>query len=190
MFQNLMGHQPVPAHTKDNFLLCCIQRVNLDALWGQESATVSSTLRAMRQLLQAWCKVGIDPYFPPMKPFPVEDLFGVRIAIGMIMESLEPGKYAGYQQFESIRKLHASFSNIYMAPFEGFQSFRSSGGEVSKNFLNHNPTQSSFFQHFSQGCVRRMGQEVHQDWAIQLPVMHALIDALEQDWRVSSTLQE
>jgi hypothetical protein len=35
-----------------------------------------------------------------------------------------------------------------------------------------------------------MGQEVHQDWAITLPVMHALVESLEQDWISIQSLQE
>jgi hypothetical protein len=68
---------------------------------------VASTLRATQQLLQAWRKVGIEPGFPQPGPFPVADSFGVSVAVGMVIKSLEPGKYAGYQQFKSIRKLRA-----------------------------------------------------------------------------------
>jgi len=87
------------------------------------------------------------------------------------MKSLEPGRYAGYQQFESIRKLRAGFLTVYMTSLEGALSLHSFGGDRAKHFLTANPMKSLFFQCFSQGCVWRMGQEVHQDWAITLPVM-------------------
>jgi hypothetical protein len=35
-----------------------------------------------------------------------------------------------------------------------------------------------------------MGQEVRKDWTIPLPVMHALVEAFEVDWRASETLEE
>ncbi len=51
-----------------------------------------------------------------------------------------------------------------------------------KHYLTDSPTQSSWFERFSQGCVRRMGQDIRQDWAITLPAMHALIHLLEAEW--------
>jgi hypothetical protein len=46
----------------------------------------------------------------------------------------------------------------------------------------HSPTQSLWFERFAQGCVRRMGQEVRQDWAIPLAAMHGLMQILEGEW--------
>jgi len=100
----------------------------------------------------------------------------------MVLKSLEPGRYDSYQQYETIRKLRAAYSNIYMASKEGGSSLRSFGGDRVKHYLTDSPTQSLFFERFSQGCVRRMGQEVKQDWAITLPAMHALLEILEEDW--------
>jgi hypothetical protein len=51
-----------------------------------------------------------------------------------------------------------------------------------KHSLTHSPTQSTWFERFSQGCVRRMGQVVRQNWAITLPAMHELLKLLEREW--------
>jgi hypothetical protein len=78
--------------------------------------------------------------------------------------------------------LRASFSNIYMASCKGASCLRTVGGDRNKHQLTYSPTQSLWFERFSQGCVRRMGQEVRQDWAIPLPAMHGLLDLLEDEW--------
>jgi hypothetical protein len=166
----------------DSMLLCCIRRVNLDALWGQESSTVGATLRAMGQMVKMWTRVGLAPTFAPLGPYPVGDSFGFSVAIAMVMKSLEPGKYAAHQQFETIRKLRAAYSNAFMASLAGTNSLRTVEGDRAKYFLTDSPTQSLFFERFSRGCLCHMGQIVKQDWAIPLPVVHALLSTLESDW--------
>jgi hypothetical protein len=156
-------------------------------MWGREPHTVNATLRAAKGMIIQWGKVGLEPQFPPLGPFPVCDSLGMGVAIAMLMKSLEPGRYNPHcQQFEMIRKLRAGFSNIYMASQEGVSSLRTVGGDKVKHHLTHSPTQSKWFEMFSQGCVRRMGQDVRQDWAIPLPAMHGLINLLENEWNLAS----
>lgn len=190
VFRNLQHRNPTASHLQDDFLLCCIRRVNLDAVWGRESSTVDSTLRGAKQMVRYWSSVGLKPTFPPLGPYPVSDSFGFSVAISMLLKSTDPGRYANYQQFESIRKLRAAYSNIFMASKEGTKSLRTFGGDKAKHTLTNSPTQSIFFERFSLGCVRRMGQEVRQDWAIPLPTMHALMEALELDWRGATSVAE
>jgi hypothetical protein len=64
----------------------------------------------------------------------------------------------------------------------GALSLRTVGGDKGKHFLNTCPTHSSWFENFALGCLRRMGQEVRQDRAISLPVMHALLQLLDREW--------
>jgi hypothetical protein len=183
VFQNLQHRNPSPHNPKDDLLLCCIRRANLDAVWGREPQTVQATLRAAKQMILMWQQVGLVPSFPALGPFPVSDSFGMNIAIAMLLKSLEPGRYHdSYQQFETIRKLRAGFSNIYGVSLEGTSCLRTVGGDHIKHSLAHSPTQSLWFERFSQGCLRRMGQDVRQDWAITLPTMGALLDRLEREW--------
>jgi hypothetical protein len=106
------------------------------------------------------------------------------VAIAMLLKSKEPGKYQmSHQQFETIRKLWAGFSNIFMASKEGVLSLRSVGGDRAKHHLTQSPTQSQWFERFSQGCIRQMGQDVCQDWAIPLGAMHELMKVLETEWQ-------
>jgi hypothetical protein len=136
VFRNLTSRNPGP---RDQFLLECIRQASLDAFWGRETATVASTRRAVFQTIQALRQVQVPPPFPPLGPFPVEDTMGYVIAIAMLIKSREPGRYATYQQFESIRKLRAGFSNVYMSLLVGTTSLRTVGGGQSKTVFEQLP---------------------------------------------------
>ncbi len=56
------------------------------------------------------------------------DSFGYAIAIAMIIKLRSAGRHADYQQFESIRKLGAGFSNVFMASVLGNDSLRTMVG--------------------------------------------------------------
>jgi hypothetical protein len=185
VFHNLQQRDPTAGFHQDDMLLCCIHRVNLDAVWGRESSTVAATLRSAKAMVRAWQAVGVTPSFSPLGPHPVEDLFGYGVAIAMVIKSLDPGKYAEHQQFESICKMRATFSNIFMSSKRGTKSLRSFGGNRAKHVLTNSPTQSLFFERFCQGCIWRMGQEVRQDWAIPLSVIHSLLEVLKGDWSMA-----
>ncbi len=113
--------------------------MNVDAVWGREPATVYATLRATKHSTSL--------------SFPVADSFGVAVAIGMVLKSLEPGCYVSHRQFKTIRKLQAGFSNLYMSSLEGSNNLRMVGGNRAKYQLTHNPTQSAWFERFSLGCL-------------------------------------
>jgi hypothetical protein len=182
-FRNLQQRDPVPNLSKDALLLCCIRRANLDAVWGREPHTVSATLRGVKHMVRLWSKVGLAPKLPPLGPYPVLDSLGMGVAIAMLLKTLEPGKYSPqYQQFETVRKLRAAYSNVYMASWDGVSSLRTVGGDRVKHHLTHSPTQSLWFERFAQGCIRRMGQDVRQDWAIPLSAMLGLFQVLEDEW--------
>jgi hypothetical protein len=59
------------------------------------------------------------------------------------------------------------------------QALRTSGGDVAKFHLNNYPTTSLWFEKFTKGCLRRLGQEVKQDLAISIKVMLAMQSLLE-----------
>lgn len=157
-------------------------------MWGREPATVRSTVLAVTHTISVLRQVGVTPSYPDLGPFPVRDTLGYGIAIAMLLKSLSPGRYDEHQQFETIRKLRAGFYNVYMSSVDGAVSLRSVGGDKPKQFLNVCPTYSSWFDHFATGCVGRMGQEVRQDRAISLLLMHALMGQFETEWTAAHDL--
>ena len=182
VFINLLLRRPLPDSPSDSLTLCCIRRLNLDALWGKETSTVDSTARAIRQTVRLLEPLGIQPQYPGLGPFPVEDTLGYGVAVAMLLKSLEPGRYDTHQQFATIRKLRAGYHNVFMSSALGSSSLRAVGGDKAKHFMNTCPTYSGWFTDFSLGCLRRMGQEVRQDMAISILVMHALLDQFDKEW--------
>jgi hypothetical protein len=156
-------------------------------MWGREPSTVRSTALAVRHTISLLDTVGVVPEYPALGPFPVRDTLGYGIAVAMLLKSMQPGRYATHQQYETIRKLRAGYHNVYMSSVEGATSLRSVGGDKAKCFLNLCSTHSSWFEHFASGCLRRMGQEVRQDRAISLPLLHALMRLFGEEWGLAST---
>jgi hypothetical protein len=182
IFLNLTQRFPIRHSMTDDLLMCCIQRINLDAMWGRENSTIRSTVQDVNKTIAILAPFGVLPSYPPLGPHPFWDPLGYGAAIAMVLKSMEPGRYANHQQFETIRKLWAGFHNVYMASVMGVASLRAVGGDRAKNFLNQCDTHSTWFEHFAAGCLQRMGQEIRQDRAISLNVMHALLHHLEGEW--------
>jgi len=182
-FHNLCNRNPEADSPQDSFLLCCVRRANLDAVWGRESNTVNATLRGVWQLVNLWRVAHIPVKLPARGPFPVGESFGLGVAVGMLIKSLEPGRYSKtYQQFETIQKLRAAYSNLHMSSLEGVTSLQTVGGKTAKMSPALLPTNSLWFERFAEGCLKRMGQDVRQDWALPLPVLHAILEILEVEW--------
>ncbi len=96
-------------------------------------------------------EAGITPEYPPLGPFPVGDQLGYGIAVAMLLKYLEPGHYADYQQFDTIWKLRAGYSNVYMSSVAGASSLCTVGCDTAKQFINVCPTHSSWFASFALG---------------------------------------
>jgi hypothetical protein len=107
----------------------------------------------------------------------------------MILKSTDKGHYAPYQQFETIRKLRAGFTNTYMSSLVGSTNFHTVGGDMAKHYLSQCPTHSLWFERLSKGCLSCMGQEIRQDTALSTPVILALLRDLEMDWDVCPDME-
>jgi len=62
---------------------------------------------------------------------------------------------------------------------------RSIGGDIAKLSFAMMPTNSLWFERFAQGCLKCMGQDLRQDWAIPLDVLHSLIHLLDGEWALA-----
>jgi len=173
-----MDHNPTPV---DSLLNACIPRVDLDALWDREATTVQANKHAIGQVLKMWTQLRVPPNLPPLGPHPQSDTFGYSIAIAMIWKSRNKGRFASYQQYETIRKLRSGFTNTYMSLLIGSSNFHTVGEDTAKHYLSQCPTHSLWFECFSRGCLSHMGQEVRQDTALSVPVILKLLHHLELD---------
>ena len=136
LFFLLKGRTPIHRNIKDEFLMVCLRRANLDALWAREPSTVSANRRDVNRLIKLSHDVGVEPVFEPLGPFPLEDVQGIFVAVMMLQRSLEPGRHATYSQFQTIRKLRSAHSNQYMASVRGALASATLGRMMSKTFFN------------------------------------------------------
>jgi hypothetical protein len=81
-----------------------------------------------------------------------------------------------------MHKLRSAFSNLHHASASGAASMMTLGRDTAKMFLSTCITHSLWFEQFSKGCFKRMGQITGQDLALSIQVMLALMNLLEQQW--------
>ena len=73
-------------------ILKCICHANLDAMWSIEPITVKQSLMECKRGLQIAATLGFrDKLFKPLRPFPLEDKFGMSAAIVILQVLLNPG---------------------------------------------------------------------------------------------------
>jgi hypothetical protein len=181
-FRNLMARDPVNDLAQDVRILKLIRRANLDALWSREPNTVRGTLMTCRQGADIAASLGFkDKLFRPMGPFPLEDTFGMAAAMVMLQASLRPGKYDKFVQFSTVRKFRSSFSNAYHASVEGQQAVVMAK-DTRKLTVTKCPTYGEFFERFTRGMHKRMGEIVRPDRALSLELMIAICQVLEAEW--------
>ena len=117
-FRNMEGRNPVAGNNLDDRVMMLIRRVTLDSFWSREPATVRGTLRNKRKLEDIVAQLGLSPAVGPMGPYPLEDVVGMKLAIALLVRSLDPGKTERYVQFGTVRSLRSAYSNMYHASKE------------------------------------------------------------------------
>lgn len=70
------------------------------------------------------------------------NVFGVNVAVAMLLKSLEPGRYSDHTEFEAMRKLRSVFSSLFHASSEGSEAMITLGRDTAKTFLSTCPTNS------------------------------------------------
>jgi len=133
--------------------------------------------------------MGLTMLFPAIEPFPLEGTMGMGIAVCMLQRSLKKGRYRDTLQFETVRKLRSAYSNILHASRQTLTT-RVMARDLKKTYITSCPPYGLWFEHFIMEMHKRMGDEVHQDQAVTLAVIHRLIDGLEMDYKASRVEEE
>jgi hypothetical protein len=106
-FRNIQKRDP-GIDPKDKFMLVCVRRANLDALWAREPGTVKGNLREHNRAMRGASRLGIaDPHPFVHGPFPVKDLMGMAMACTILERSLDPGKNSATIEFGTLQKQRA-----------------------------------------------------------------------------------
>lgn len=188
-FRNIQHRDPEIGKEKDRVLLQEIRVANLDSLWSREPSTVAANLSQARKMEAIGDEVGFDSVSPALGPFPLEDTFGMKVAVVLLRRSLDPGKHERHIQFSTARKIRSAFSNVYHASRELTQ-VAAMAYETAKTYATTCPTYGYWFEKFMLGCHKRMGDIVVSDFALAKDIYLELMDQLMTDWEDSANDQE
>ena len=181
IFVKLQKHLPDKTATKDQLLLACIRRMNLDAFWSRESSTVKSNARRVRKMIELSNLVGLSGPFYYNKTNLEHDHCGYEVAIEILLLSRRPGRYSkSYVQYDTLRTLRSTFSNFSKSTPDN-NSDITSLGDFNGNFqrLVKDKCASLFFKRFMEGLKARMGQVCKPNLAMSIPLLKALIKNTE-----------
>jgi hypothetical protein len=180
-YRNMKGCDPGENYEEDLKLMTGIRRAILDSFWGRAEATIANNFRDLKKLAKIEQEVGLNNTLPDMGPFPLEDTWGMSVAVGMLYRSLDAGMYRDTLQFASTRKLRSAFSNLW-----GSSIHTMTRGVMAKDtiktFVTKCPTYSLWFERFVKGMHSRMGDDRRPDAAISTEVMHALMKRINIDF--------
>jgi hypothetical protein len=163
----------------------CLRRAILDSLWIREPGTVSSTYSRARALERYGDVLRIGQVGPRLGPYALTDDFGMKVALTMVLKSLEPSRNADTVQCDTIWQLRTAYSNMYRA------SIQHLGMTIyAKERKKLRATDGIWFRKFALGMEKRMRHQIVQDLSISIEVMHELQDLLEADWHDAKTSEE
>lgn len=180
-FQNLVKRNPIKSD-EDLWLIIGLRRSNLDVFWARKEGTVSVTRRYWWKLCRVGKEMGLTSILPNMGPFPLEDTQGISLAVSILRWLLDKGRYRVTVQFETDRKMRAAYSNIWHTSKHTLTTSKMVR-DLKKTFVNSCPSYILWFERIVRGIHKRMGDEVYQDQAITLEVVHRLVEGLEKYYR-------
>jgi hypothetical protein len=123
----------------------------------------------------------IEPPYPILGPFDVQDTQGYTVAIQMVLASLKKGKHANYLQWATIQQYRTALANVHRASVPGLKKTavwvdEKGGSKRTSSLVAH----SEWFERFAQGCEKRMGAIVKPDLAITSGVMLVLLAVIQE----------
>lgn len=188
-FENVFGIPPDKNNQQHSLSLVCIRRAILDSFWARESGTVIQNWRESKRFLEEARVLGIPDPYPPRGPWPVEDSFGMKIAMVFLMRSLHKGKNASTVQFNTVRKVRSHLSNFYhtLPGGMGVSIISSDNTFTAPSF---SPTNSLWFRRFMTGAHKRMGDVWRPDRPLMIQEALAAQSLLESDWERCSDVPE
>jgi hypothetical protein len=186
-FRNMQGRDPIIGQGRDSLLLQCIRRASLDAFWAREPSTVRSNLNGAKKLEAIGDIVGMVGVAPPLGPFAVEDTCGMRVAVCILLRSLDAGKTADLIQFSTARGLRSVYSNIYHSSSLSQGGLAVMAHQTAKIWETRCPTYGYWFERLMKGMHKRMGEEVRSDYAISIRVLHKSLGHLNDEYERATT---
>jgi len=105
----------------------------------------------------------------------------MKLALVMVLKSLDPGVNAPTVQFDTVRQFRSAFSNAYGAGALQLQvSLYSSAHKMMHG--TSCPSDSEWFGRFALGMEKRLGRQIRQDLGLSIGVMLEIQRDLEVQW--------
>ena len=189
VFFKITGRPRDIGNPRDSHLMGCIRRVILDAFWSRARHTVTTNASRFREMMTLSESLGFEPPYDPPGPLPAFDHCGYKVAVLMVAKSLSPGRHSdSHTQWDTIRKFKGTHSNQSrsgrVANSTTFSLTDSKGGSLDR--FSSEICGSLWFQRFSLGCRRRMGQDWQPNRAVSNPLMLSILHLVESKIRSST----
>lgn len=192
IFRKLTHRTPYAHSERDNLLLACIRRINLDAFWSRASSTVTSNRDRIRTACNLSDSLGIPNPYQMIGQMPLDDAFGYTIAIQMVMASTKSGRYSSsHTQWDTIRKIRSVYSNFIRASPQSNNEMWALGDDKGKvQRFSQDPCSSFWFSRFFIGCKKRMGQDWRPNRAFTIELLLAYFEAIEDRIQLADSSEE
>jgi hypothetical protein len=176
------GKRPNSTPETDKLLMACICHVNLDRVWSRATQTVSLNHEVINRGLVISKRFGSFERYEESGPFPLNDYCGYEVC-PIVDDSCWKGNYHNdHKQFDTSRVSRTAYHN------QSACSALNSGSILS--LLGNEATASVWYQQFSQGCKKTMGQDWCPNWAISNELVHLLLKGCKDWYKPVSTFDE
>ena len=145
---------PIAGDGQDSRVMLLIWRANLDSLWSREVSTVKGNLRNASKLEDIAGRLGLMAVTPALGPYPIEDKFGMKLAIIMLDRSMDAGKNEEYVKFSTVCQLRSAYSNGYHASKEHIGGVSTLAKNSKKLYTTNCPSHGMWFVRFMTGFYK------------------------------------
>lgn len=181
-FRNVMQRNPGMDPEPDKTLMIYIRRATLDSFWSRAASTVEGNTRELKKLWKhGHDELKIPHLLPEMGPFPLEDQWGMKVAVVTLRRSLDKGIYKETVQYDTARRVRSAYSNAWGSSIntmrEGVMA-----KDRAKTFVTKCPTYGLWYERFNKGLHSRMGDDRRPDMAICSDLMKEIMDIVNADY--------
>lgn len=185
---NLEKRSPGP---KDEFLMKCIRRANLDAMAGKAVSTIRGHKNQTLEMIRIDEHANKTPSLQPRGPFPESDPIGMGLFCDILIKSvIARGRISPHVQAETLRKLRATFAKNWDSSPAGVAEKASFGRGTGRVRATECPSQSEYFLDAWRGLESRMGHESKANHATTIGVIVMLLTYVARDAEAAETEEE
>jgi hypothetical protein len=182
IFRKLFLRDPISNSYTDNYILALFRRMNLDAFWSRETGTVEGNTARLKKGIKLLEKIGLDAPYTRDGPFPFHDHCGYRVALQVLLYSLEPGRGKNkYCTFDTVRRMRSIYTNFVRAtPQANWPSLSMVDHEGHYQRFNTDISGSYFFSNFIVGVEKRMGSQPSSNQVMAVDLILAVLEKAEE----------